>query len=380
MIKNIISIVCIVMGLVSCKSHSNSSSIPGDSIKLKETSIRFSKAQMEMAEIKTGKIEKKALSATLECTGYIEAPPQNLVSVSAPMGGFIKTMNFFPGNFVKAGALLATLEHPGYIIIQQEFLQTKNTLDYYREEYKRQGELTLENAVSMKKMQLAQSDYKSLEAKYSSLKKQLRFIGIEPEKLTSENISSVISLYAPISGYISKVEGNTGKYIATDQVFYEIVDKSHLHLQLKVFEKDVCKIKEHQKIRFRLTGDLSHTFMAEIEAVGQMIDEKERAVLVHAHIKDAYTGFIPGMYVNAQIILSDVQVLCLPVTSLVKQNNQYSIFLAGESTYDRVRVQTGIEQDQYVEIINPDSLLLRSDIVTEGAYYIESELLKKQSK
>jgi cobalt-zinc-cadmium efflux system membrane fusion protein len=363
--------------LVSCKSGEKNTQTVIDSASAKEkNAITFTGEQVKLAEIETGKIEKRILSDKIECTGTIEAPPQNLVTLTAPMGGFIAESNYLPGNYVKAGTVLAVLEHTSYIELQQEYLQARATLDYYKEEFKRQGELTLENAASMKKMQSAQSDYKSTEARFMALKKQLEFIGIATGQLTADNISSKISIKAPISGHITRSEGNRGKYIGAGETIYEMVDKSHLHASLKVFGKDVFRIKEGQKVNFTVAGLPSATFNARVELIGKSVDEGDHTVLVHTHITSSTENLIPGSYINASIILSDVPVYSLPVTSLIKNGNDCFLFKAANYKYTRMPIKIGIEQPDYFEILNPSEELLQSTIVTKGAYYIESELQK----
>lgn len=363
--------------LVSCKSGINDAGGVSDSLSGKEKNIvTFTKEQAELAEIETGKIEKRVLSDKIECTGTIEAPPQNLVTVTAPMGGFIVQNNCLPGNFVKAGTIIAILENTSYIDIQKEYLQAKATLDYYKEEFKRQGELTLENAASIKKMQNAQSDYKSTEARFMALKKQLRFIGIDPDQLTTENITSEISVKAPITGHITLAEGNKGKYVATGDLLYEIVDKSHLHACLNVFEKDITRVKEGQLVNFTVAGIPSETFNAKVELVGKIINKNDHTVLVHSHIISPTDELLPGNYINAEIILNNTPVYSLPVTSLIRNGSENSIFIAENNKYRLVPVLTGIEQSDFIEIINPAPEILQSVVVTKGAYYIESELHK----
>ena len=363
--------------LVSCNSGKKIDPDPvtGDSATVLNT-IKFTNEQIKLAEIETGSVEKRIISDYVECSGVIEAPPQNLVSVTAPMDGFLKETYFYPGNFVKAGTILAVLEHADYINLQQDYLEAQSQLEYYKEEFKRQGELTLENAASMKKMQNAQAEYKSLDAKYMALRKKLELLDINPDTLTPENISATIKIKAPISGYIAKANGNRGKYISSQDDLYQIVDKSHLHLQLKVFEKDIYRIKPGAKVMFQITGNEGYVHNAEIETIGQMIDDANRTIPIHAHIIGTSNIFIPGMYINARIILRDSPVYSLPVTSLVKTNDKTCIFLSSNNKFTRVPVNIGIEQDSLVEVINPSSSILSSKIVTKGAYYIETELGK----
>ena len=54
------------------------------------------------------------------------------------------------------------------------------------------------------------------------------------------------------------------RYIAASDVILEIVDTSHLHLELAVFEKDILKIKVGQKIKFTVPEASKEIFDADV--------------------------------------------------------------------------------------------------------------------
>ncbi|MGB9746198.1 MAG: efflux RND transporter periplasmic adaptor subunit [Bacteroidales bacterium] len=333
--------------------------------------------QLEMAEVKMGKMEKRILSAIIECNGTVEVPPGYYASIHPPMAGYVAEAYFFPGNYVEKGTVLAVLENPDFIVLQRDFLETKSQLAFYESEYRRQGELTLGNASSMKQMQLSEAEYMSRKARLQALAAQLSLLGIDPDKITADAISSRIKLKAPISGYIVRVEASIGKYADPATVLYEIVDKSHLHINLKVFEKDISKIKKGQKVDFTITG-FPESFQAEVEATGQFVTDEERMVDVHCHIKKSTPDIIPGMYVRAQINLRNDPVYCLPATSLVREDRTNYVFVRHGNRFVRVPVITGVEQEDYTEIIHPSDSLLEAEIVVRGAYYLAALLSERE--
>ena len=143
----------ILVFIISCSSEKNNEEhIATQEITESENTIVLSKEQQELAKLEIGKIEKRNMADLIKCTGSIEVPPHFIASVSPVMEGFIQRINYYPGNFVEKGAVLATLQHPDFIILQQNYIEAKSQVEYYREEYKRQGELTVENAASIKKM------------------------------------------------------------------------------------------------------------------------------------------------------------------------------------------------------------------------------------
>ena len=359
--------------LTGCKSK-NSVDQENESASPDENMVVLSQDQMKLAKISIGKIEKRVLSETVECNGTIESPPGSVAMVSAPMGGFIRDANFIPGNYVAKGTVVATLEHPDYIRLQQEYLETKNQLELYQEEFKRQGELTVENASSIKKMQQTQADYRMTEVHYLSLKAQMKLIGMNPDSLQIDGIKTTIQIKAPISGTISRVNASIGKFCGPNEMIYEIVNNNDLHLHLEIFEKDIQKIKKGLHVNFWPTSDPDQKYTATISSVGQKLDEESNTFSIHSHIKSGYDQLKTGMHVYAEILLSQDSAYSLPLDAILTSGNHNFIFISDDSVFTRFEIIPGIKQSDFFELINLPDSIIDKDIVISGAYYLNAEM------
>ncbi|MBN2213400.1 MAG: efflux RND transporter periplasmic adaptor subunit [Bacteroidales bacterium] len=349
-----------------------------DSAALPENTVVLNKEQIKLANISTGKIRKMLMGKTVECNGTVESHPNSVAVINAPMGGYIRSVSYIPGNYVAKGTVIAVLEHPDYIRLQQEFLETKNKLELYQEEFKRQGELTVENASSIKKMQQAQADYRITEVHYLSLKAQLKLIGINADSLYTDGIKTSIRIRAPISGTISRVNASIGKYSGPDDMIYEIVNTNDLHLHLKIFEKDMTMIKKGLHVNFWSMGVPGQKYNATINTIGQKLDEASNTFDIHARIQSGRDQLKTGMHVYAEIFLSRDSVYALPIEALVTSGDSRFAFLSDDSLFTRFEVKSGIQQSDFVELIDlPDSLTKR-DMVISGAYYLNAEMQAEQ--
>ena len=72
--------------------------------------ITLTEAQFKNAGIETGRILEQHISSSFKISGKIDVPPQNMVSVSMPLGGFLKSSHLLPGMPVKKGEVIATME------------------------------------------------------------------------------------------------------------------------------------------------------------------------------------------------------------------------------------------------------------------------------
>lgn len=288
--------------------------------------VTLTKEQFNNLEIKTGVIEKKSVNGILKVSGKLDVPPQNLVSVSAPIGGFLRSTEMLEGMYVRKGQVIAVIEHPEIVQLQQDYVEAKSKFDYLEQELKRQQELNKENVNSAKTLQHTQSEFSIVQARYKAFEEKMRIAGISTERVLNGHISGSISVVSPINGYVTKVNVNIGKMINQQDVMFEIVDTEHLHAELTVFEKDIIHIKEGQRVRFTLANNPDNELTASVHLIGRAFDET-RSVRIHCHLDKEDKELLPGMFINAIIELDGAKVDAVPTEAIVRENGKEYIFI-----------------------------------------------------
>ena len=260
-----------------------------------------------VAENMTDSIQVDAItSATskpnqVSFNGTMVIPPQRMATVSLTMGGVIKSTSLLPGEPVRQGSVLATLENPDFITLQQTYLDSHAQTEFLEAEYLRQQALSAEQAASQKKYQQSKADYLSMKSRQDAAAAQLSLLGISPETLLKDGIQPLLEVRTPISGYAANVAMNVGKYINPGEALCEIIDKSTPILCLTTYEKDLADMQTGSPVQFRVNGMGKQTFHGTVVSIGQKVDEVNRSLEVYASIKETNPQFRPGMYVTAHI-------------------------------------------------------------------------------
>jgi len=237
----------------------------------------------------------------LLCTGIFEIPTSQQVLVSPPVGGVIRTIRCAPGNYVRKGSVLAILENVDFLKLQQEYLVAKSQLSYFGEELKRQGELAIENASSVKKLQQAQLDYQVCEARLHSLAAQLTLAGFMPDSVDVDHLSPTISIHAPDSGYIVRVFTATGLSIGAGDRLFQMVRDNRPVLVIDIPEKFHGKVRIGQKLDFTLPGDSSTAYKARLSYIHPSVDRSSRSFRVNAIPYRQSGQFVTGMHFSAKL-------------------------------------------------------------------------------
>jgi cobalt-zinc-cadmium efflux system membrane fusion protein len=334
--------------------------------------VTLTKAQLDLAKLSTGNLSVMQMHKTIKVNGFMDVPPQNMLSVSIPMGGYVKKANLIPGEKVSKGAVLAVLEDASYVSLQQDYLTAKSKLVFLEADYNRQKALNASKSSSDRQFQLALSEFESQKYLVKSLSEKLQLMGIVPAQLSENNISKSIAFKSPMSGYVTKVNVNAGKYVAPTDVLFEIMDPSDLHARLVVFENDATAIKKGNKVKFTENNKPSKTYEAEVHVITPNI-ENERTTEVHCDLISKNTGLFPGTFVNAEIELNNVEVQVIPAASIVKwQNKSYVFVETGVATYVMIPVVTGMESKGMVEVVS--GITAAQKVVVANAYTLLMKL------
>ena len=348
--------------------------------------ITFTKDQYNLAGIETGTIEMRNLSNIIKLNGTIDVEPESMASVSAPLGGYLKTAGRLPGEAIKKGQVLATIENPEFIQIQQGYLESLSRLQFLEEEFNRQKKLREEDINSAKTFQQVSSDYKITQGRVKAYEQQLALAGISRSSVQNGNITRTANLYAPISGFIKESNVNIGDYVSPQDVLFEIVDLNDIHLALNAFEKDLGKLEIGQTVKFSLSDDNTFNRTAEVFLIGKATGS-DRMTPVYSHLnKEDKKGLLPGMYVKAWVESGTNKQNAIPSEALVQYEGKDFVVLQTEETengytFKLEQVKKGIEQEGYTAITFADGATVQNfKPVFKYAYSILSALRNSEEE
>ena len=388
-LNRIIYILLSASLLFSCKSNDTTPQTTEDSTEAHQghaNMVGLNAEQAKNANISLGTIEMRQLSGTVKASGMLDVPPQNLVSVTAPLGGFLSTTELLQGMRVKKGQVIAVLKSNDYIQLQQNYLENLSRLEFLEAEYARQQTLAKENVNAQKTLQQAKADYEGTKATVGGLKARLQVAGVNTAKIEKEGIQETFIISSPINGYVTQVNVNIGTFINPGVEMFRIVDTEHLHAEIRVFERDLSKVKLNNTVYFNIAHEGKQR-KAHVYLIGREI-ETDRTVRIHCHLDSEDPELLPGMYINAMIETQSSQVSSLPDAAVVTYEDKHYIFIAkGSKTengeemqqYEMVEVKTGFSEMGYTEVQVPQNIeVSKPKIVTQGAYMLLAKMFNSE--
>lgn len=373
--NKILFLIIMLLIQASCKQPEQAAT-KAEKVAAQSTEIELTPAQIKNGNIETSEVVRTSINSTVSLNGVIDVPPQNMVSITCPLGGYIKSINLLPGQEISRGEVLIVMEDPAYIQLQQEYLVGKSRIGYLQKESERQKELAATEAASQKSYQQAAAEYEAQYATLQALREKLLLIGIDANKLSASNISSTIGLRSPIHGFISKVPINKGRYVNPTETLAELVDPGDIHASLTVFEKDIPFIKKDQQVFVRLVAKPEKIYPAEVLLVSRNIDEKKSG-MVHCHFHKYSESLIPGMAVTAQIELEKRDLPAVPENAVVLwQGKHYVLWETVTNKFNLTEVQVGVKENGMIALESNNINWQGRRVISKGAFNVLGMMMK----
>ncbi len=351
-------------------------------VKKSETVVVLTAAQFKTIGIETGSIERKNLNTVIKANGYTTVPPQNRANISTLMGGVVKDIYALEGTFVSKGKTLATIQNLEVTEMQEDYNSAIANMEYLQLEYDRQKTLSDENVNPRKTFQEVKSKLAVETAKAQAAKNKLQAL-----KVSLSGNTSLIPIVSPISGYVGKIGITQGAFAETGMTLFEVVDNSQMHLDLNVFEKDLGKISVDQEVDFVLTNQSNKSIKGKIFGINKSFSNESKTVAVHARINPSDAkDLISGMYVAANINITNKTVQALPKEAVVRNGDKYYVYIQEEHSklaegeeqghnevhFKAIEVVPGTTDLGYTEIKWVEEIPADAKIVIKGAYYLLS--------
>lgn len=404
--------VGLVFSLISCGQKNNESdelnasenteaSKEAEHSEMSNAIATLTEDQMRSVGITLGTIENKNLTASIKANGALRVPNNNKANATSLYGGVVKTLKVQLGDHVRKGQVIATIENPQFIQLQEEYLTIGSKITLAEQELRRQRELQEGNAGALKNLQSATAEMNAVRARKASLQKQMQLMGINPSRINASNLRTALTVTSPVSGTVSSEFAKIGSYVDVSSPVVEIVDNGLIHLDLQIFEKDLPMVKIGQVVNFTLTNNPTTSYTAKVFNIGSSFENESKTVAVHCTVTGNKTGLIDGMNITAMISIGNVLTTAVPNDAIAEAEGKYYIFAqtdkkpeaheeeeAGEKhneaeekkiasksvNFEKIEVSKGVSELGYTAITPVKEIPQGSKIVTKGTFFVNAKL------
>ncbi|MCK1280459.1 efflux RND transporter periplasmic adaptor subunit [Bradyrhizobium sp. 61] len=367
------------------KSHSEVSS------QSRRNAQNFTPTPSEWATLTIEPVKAKTFRAEYVTEGKVAVDEDRSTPVFSPYAGRVTKLLAKPGEMLKQGQPLFTIEAADTVQAQNDFIaamtaqnKAKSAIDLADIQFRRAKDLYEGRAIPLKDYQQAettqvqaQNDVRSSGTALEAARNKLRILGFTDETIKAFQDKGVIdreiTIYSPISGTVVQRKIGPGQYVnsgASDPVFV-IGDLSTVWLTAFVRESDAAAVCIGQDISVNVMALPGHPLTAKISYVAAAIDPNTRRLLVRATIDNKDGLLKPEMFANVTIYSAgDRAAPAVPKQALIYEADKVRIWVAREDKSVELRqIKIGLINGNFVEVTS--NLKPGEQVVTKGSLFID---------
>ena len=320
--------------------------------------IQLTPQRMQSIGVVLGKVESKSVTSDLRFYGNVEVDERRQAYVQTRFSGWIrKVYGDATGNFIGKGQPLFTIYSPDLVSTEQEYLLAKKN-----------SESLQQSAVSG-----VATGASSL---FSAAKERLLQWEVSPgeiEKLDQGGKAITdLTIYSPVSGYITDKKALPNMYVQPDTMLYTIADLSDVWVLAQVFQSDAGKVKPGDPAEVTVDAYPGKVFNGRVEYILPQLDMNTRTLPVRLVFPNPGLKLRPGMYTNVRVKLPMGPQLIVPASAAFHSGTKNLVFLyRGDGNIEPREVEFGPQVGD--QIIVSKGIKAGEEIVTSANFLIDSE-------
>lgn len=310
--------------------------------------------------IRTGKVERRPLVATIRAPGRVTYDETRFVDVTLKFGGWVsKLLVNTTGQPVRKGDVLFSLYSPDLVTTQEEYLLASKTLSEMR------SQPSPDPAALERAKRLVGSSLERLRL-WGISQEQVREIPREGEALLDMPILS------PATGYVIEKEIVEGAAVDPGKRLYRIASLDPIWIEAEVYESDLALVKVGQEAKVTLPYLPGRDYSVRVNYLYPYLEGMTRTARVRLEIPNPKAELQPAMYASVDIRVDLGSRLVVPEEAVVYTGSRRIAFVdLGEGRLRPMEIRTGIRSDGWMEIL--EGLKEGDAVVVSGNFLVAAE-------
>jgi cobalt-zinc-cadmium efflux system membrane fusion protein len=373
----LITIGLIVVALVGCDTSDASSGEDAPAPKTKKepaqpeespNQIRLGEGAQKRLEIRTEAVETGRLESSVEAPAKVRFNPDRRSHVSPLVAGQVSQMRVSVGDRVSAGDVVAVMRSPELGDARAAVTEAKVAVEVAEDDVERSRELREKVIISEREFIEAKGTLDQAKARLKAARSRLESLGV------SAGSGASYPVRAGISGTVTEQLASVGETRGTGQPLVRIGDRSAVWVVAHVYESDAGKVKEGMDARVSVHSHPEAEWTGTVDWIGEGLEEATKTLPVRVVLENEDGRLRPGMFGHVRLMPTSVDdpVAIVPVDAVQRIGGREFVFVPGSQpgVYERREVQTGVESDGRVEII--DGLQDVDNVVSKGSFELKT--------
>ena len=294
---------------------------------------------------------QRSITRYIDATGNTAAVKS--VDLVARVQGFLQSINYQDGAFVKAGTTLFTIEPETYKLkleqAQAAEAGAQASLKQAEADFKRQTELVQRQAVSQATLDTSTSTRDNAQASLQQAQANTRIAQVN---------YGYTNVTAPFDGVVTAHQASVGELVGVSSPtqLAQIVALDPIYVNFTVSEQDVLKVREEARRRGLTVEDIKHLpvevglqtetgypHKGTLDYVSPTLNQSTGTIAVRGILKNADRALLPGYFVRVRVPFDRQQnAMLVPDAALgADQAGRYVLVVNADNTVEQRKVTIG---------------------------------------
>jgi Cu(I)/Ag(I) efflux system membrane fusion protein len=314
--------------------------------------VNLDTASLQKLGVRLASAEWRTLSQDIHTYGNVVADESLIFNLSAKFEGVIKKLHVNSlGQRVQAGQVIYEIYSPELLKAQFEFVELIREKDKLLQE-----SMSEDSHISGYTMSEDEMMEVRLNAKQRNLYTE-KFVYADAgnelvqELYTTYKPREIVEIRAPKAGFVTKIEVHEGSAVKPMDNLYSFANLSRVWIDVPLYPDQLAWVKDGDEVTVLPAKGNTPEIKAHLQFISPLIDSTTRTVLARLSVSNTKNQLLIGSFLDVIIHAKSHMALAVP-RSAVMRTGQGDLVMRSEGSghFTPVRVKTGIETGEFIEI------------------------------
>ena len=325
------------------------------------------KDQLPEGPVHYARVTEELIPETLDLAAKVQADPTKVVRIFPPASGRVVTIEVKPGDHVRHGQTVATLNSSDVASARSDYAKAKIETDRAGHAADRQ-KLLLEHGAAPEKDYIdARAQADSARAELARAQQRLELFNVSLSSDTDR-----VSLISPAAGVVLDVSAAPGEFsrsLDSANPLVTIADLDNVWIIGDLYEKDAAKLSRLKPVTVTLQAYEGQQWSGHVDSISGALDPTTRTLKVRVALPNPKQLLKPEMFGTIHVKVGAHKALVVPAAAVIREGNTTTVFVHSNGKTEQRAITTGQSVDGKVEIVS--GLHGGEEIAAEGAELLQ---------
>lgn len=334
--------------------------------------IRMSQQQIDNLDVRVAPLAAGSNIPLFYAPARVTVPADREALVASSVAGLVTKIHVNIGDRVVKGQVLATLNSPELVGLQQAYLTAGSEHNLADIEQGRDQKLLQEGVIAERRLQETEVLHGSKSAKADETRQLLELAGMSVGEIKqlakTKRLNNQLAIRSPLDGVVLERLVVLGSRLDMQTPLFRVADLSQLWLEINIPQERMGQVKIGDSVGVEDSG-----IVARVALLGQSVNRDNQTVAARAVLDGKAEGLRVGQSVNVKLLGGGQTGFRVPNTALAQNEGHSYVFVRNAEGFAVTEVSVAGKQADVTLVNGP--LTGNEQIAVKGAVALKANWL-----